>query len=199
MTQGWGGKPGRLTRGMTQSVWRAARRCDTAGLRAGRAARVRTGPGRWRVRRDTNGCIVTGGAGLVSRYSEQQRCDTAACTQRHGREVPAIRPEGLRHGATLRTTQRAARALRHGAHAPRHGRCTPATRPRYGWGGGHDMTQRAPRHGVVRTTWEQRARNLGHGCVHCALDPILTQDTLFESLFMNTVHEVFQKIKNKIK
>ena len=47
VTQGWGGRPGRATGGVTRPGWRAAERCntarrpcDTAGLRVERAARA---------------------------------------------------------------------------------------------------------------------------------------------------------------
>ena len=53
--------------------------------------------------------------------------------------VPAIRPEGLRHNAALRVTQRAAGALRHGAHAPQH----DAHAPRHG----QDTADARLRHG----------------------------------------------------
>ena len=44
---------------------------------------------------------------------------------------------------------------------------------------------RGPRYGSTRATtqrcahaWVQRAHSLGHGCVHYALDPVLTQCTV---------------------
>ena len=44
---------------------------------------------------------------------------------------------------------------------------------RHGQEGGHDTAQSSPRHGA-----QQRASSQGHGGVHCALDPILTQCTV---------------------
>ena len=140
------------------------------------------------VCRDTNGCIVTGGAGLVSRHSalaaairhssapryDAGSCDTrgiardTACSACMAGVCVAIQTLYLDRGA-CDTARVIARDMT----------CDMAS-------AGCDMTGRGPRYGPVRTTTRccarglgtvcaQRARSLGHGCVHCAVDPVLTQ------------------------
>ena len=131
-------------------------------------------------------CIVAEGGDFGSRYSAPglrygaaMRHDTALgaatraathATRRavHGRQGLGSRYKfcimtgrGLQHGLVSghdAATQRA-RACMRAATRPRHGRAQAAIRP----GEGHDTAPGAPRHDWPSA---QRARSLGHGCVH---------------------------------
>ena len=71
---------------------------------------------------------------------------------------------------------------------------TTEVRPRYGRGPGQDMA--GPGHDTARQGWlsAQRARNLGHGCAYCALDPVLTQNTVLSHCLSHCSHD-FSKNK----
>ena len=143
----------------------------TLSARAGGERRASSRPGHWGVCHDTIGRIVTGGlsvkmtfiswqeggltAGGEPRYKFCIVAKGAALCRDITRDIAAIRRK-RRHDlaqeecdmapcpTTRRATQRIAGALRHGAYAPRHCRCTHVTQPRYDLGGGHDTTQRVP-------------------------------------------------------
>ena len=148
------------------------------------------------VCRDTILCNVTGGAGLESRYKAPGAATRAAAraTWRSvrtrqglvlryklcivtggGRRCDMVGP----NAATRRASARVLEATQQDM---------PATRPR----GGHDTTQyTATTRRCVRgldSVRVQRACSLGHGCVHCALDPILTQCTVLSHYWI-TVHD----------
>ena len=99
---------------------------------------------------------------------------------------------GLRHGVRNRA--------RHGL---RHDQCAL----RHGWRRATIRRQCAPQHGVVRTAWAQcvhSVRSLGHGCVHCTLDPVLTRCTVLSHYFDHCSEPLFGSLftifsKNKIK
>ena len=92
-------------------------------------------------------------------------------------------------------------AATHCATRPTTRPVSAATHPQYGRGKatirsgeGHDTAPGAPTtQPVQRATCVQPRPWV---CAHCALDPVLTQDTVLShclgSLFMNTVHEVFK-------
>ena len=71
-----------------------------------------------------------------------------------------------------------------------------ATQPEGGGGGGggwgHSTAQRAPRHEAMRTRPGPQVCAL---CTQPSLDLVHCSKSLFRSLFMNTIHEVFKKIK----
>ena len=120
---------------------------------------------------------------------------------RHGRACATIRPGGARHcRGGCDTTRSSTR------HSARHGRCAL----RQDREEGHYTAEVGLRHGTwCATTWPtQRATCAQPGpwvCAHCALDLVLTQctvlshylghcsESLFGTLFMSTVHEVFKK------
>ena len=72
------------------------------------------------------------------------------------------------------------------------------------WIGPRHSAQCTLRHSAVLAAWAQCAFSLGSGCVHYALDPVLTHCTFLShcldhcswTLFMNTVHGVLKKIKS---
>ena len=203
VTQGWGGKPGRATR----PSWRVAGRCGTADLRAGRAVRARTWPGRWGggggVVRNTNGRIVTGGRPGCWVY-HKTGCNTASSNT-------AIRPS-MRHDLAQEAHDTAGRAvtrrdherniaLRHDAPAHACARRQGRSRLRHG----HDTVLYTPRHGAQLPLCARPRRSGRTGWVRvCVLytrlsfDSVHYSESLCGTLFMSIVHEVFKKkIKNK--
>ena len=93
-----------------------------------------------------------------------RRCDTARLCA--GDNVRDSEQHGLRHGRCALRHDQGEATIRPGAR-PQHGR-GPG---HYTAGPGHDTA----RHGRPST---QRARSLGHGCAYCALDPVLTENTV---------------------
>ena len=123
---------------------------------------------------DTNDCIMIGGADLVSRHrtlrvvirrpapcdTTQERCFTHGSALCMGLSVTiqfCITTGGaIRQEATCDT-------------APKlHNKAL--YEPRNDASARHDTAQ--------HTACVQPVRSLGHGCVHCALDPVLTQCTV---------------------
>ena len=72
---------------------------------------------------------------------------------------------------------------------------TRRAQARQGRGGGRDTAQRAPRHNAVRAAFAQPKFRVCIGCTQPSFDSVHCSESLFGSLFMNTVHEVFKNIK----
>ena len=150
--------------------WPAHRASDVDGLAVG-------------VCRDTIGCIVIGGACLVSQHSAPGAARSAQRPMTWHRSAATC--------AIACATRRGIGCIvwgRGGGGCDKAGLdvvtwCTATWQDTVGWG--HDTTPSA---------W------LGSfGCAPCALDPALTQSAVLShclwTLFMNTVHLVFKKIK----
>ena len=130
--------------------------------------------GRWVVSRDK--CDAAGESAMIRRM----KChDTAQEAPRYGLGSATVRRRN-RHDTAQGAVIPAAERTRARPHNSRHGRACTATRPSvhndmagpgllHGASARHNMT----RHDRPRA---QCGRNLGHGCVHCALDLVLTQD-----------------------
>ena len=129
---------------------------------------------------DTMECIVT--QGLVGKHSAQQARkglshDTAGRITILPARARDTTPRccdtaGQKHNTACDTGLQRARALSDTpATQPRHGQPQAATRP----GHAHDTT---PVRATTRRDTTIPARSLGHGCAHCALDPVLTHDTV---------------------
>ena len=125
------------------------------------AIRSRHGPRHGLPRARACGSARAGG--LASRGSRYKNCIVA------------------KRGGDLRSRYSAlgATTARHGATTQRSVRCdTAEVRPRYSQGPGDDTTGL----GVVHA---QCAQSLGHGCAYCALDPVLTQNTVLSHCSQN--------------
>ena len=132
--------------------------CDTAKRPCDTADSARTCGLAGGVSYDTIVCIMTGGrpGRLVYRETGVTRPGEATIWRRRR----AIRPEEQRHGTLCYDMVRAAQRCDTAGRALRHD---------------HDTTPDATRYGRPNA---QRAYSIGHGCAHCALDPVLTHDTV---------------------
>ena len=153
----------------------------------------------------TQGCaaacargLASGGVAIqrVTRPTRWQhaRCDMALCARDKTLCAPAVGVVS-RLGRPRRydTAYQCAWAQRHGRARPRNGRA----QARHGRGGGHDMTQ-CESHDTALCARLERCARAGWVRV-CALytrlsfDSVHCSESLFETLFMSTVYEVFQK------
>ena len=156
-------------------------------------------------------CIVTEGKRLgpwLCRDTDATRPGKACARQyghpglRHGRARPATRPgqacdtagPGLRHGRA-RPATRPGQACDTAGPGLRHGRARPATRP----GQACDTAGPGLRHGQARPATRRSVRAGWAGYAPGAHNQFWTQcivsESLFGTLFMNTVHKIFQKNK----
>ena len=96
--------------------------------------------------------------------------------------VAIQRSQGLRYGAAVRHDTALGVATRATAPATRH-----AVRTRHGWGGwpGHNACAIGAQAGFRVCTWYTQP----------SFDSMHYSESLFGTLFMNTVHEVFKKNK----